>query len=142
MNRDRAHLLVVDDSPSMRRVICDVLQGLGFRHLDEAPDGVAALERLRGLPYDVVITDWNMPRMNGLELLRAIRREPERTETPVLVLTGQVSAERVVEALEAGANGFVAKPFITPALVDKVVKLVAARPPVLDFEPPRLGARP
>lgn len=141
MNRDRAHLLVVDDSPSMRRVICDVLQNLGFRHLDEAPDGLAALERIRGLPYDVVITDWNMPRMNGLDLLRAIRHEPERTETPVLVLTGQVSADRVVEALEAGANGFVAKPFITPALVDKVVRLVAARPPVLDLEPSMLGVR-
>lgn len=142
MNRDKAHLLVVDDSPSMRRVICDVLQSHGFRHLDEAADGVAALTRFRSDAYDVVITDWNMPHMNGLELLRAIRHEPERADTPVLVLTGQVSADRVVEALEAGADGFVAKPFITPALVDKVVRLVAARPPVLDVEPSRLGAHP
>lgn len=139
MNRDKAHLLVVDDSPSMRRVICELLTELGFRRVDEAADGAAALERFRHDDYDVVITDWNMPHMNGLELLKAIRHAPEHADTPVLVLTGQVSANRVVEALEAGADGFVAKPFITPSLVDKVVKLVAARPPVLDLPPSLLG---
>lgn len=142
MNRDKAHLLVVDDSPSMRRVICELLTELGFRRVDEAPDGTAALERFRHDDYDVIITDWNMPHMNGLELLKAIRHAPEHADTPVLVLTGQVSANRVVEALEAGADGFVAKPFITPALVDKVVKLVAARPPVLDLVPSLLGTVP
>lgn len=141
MNRSNAHLLVVDDSPSMRRVICDQLRELGFVHLDEAADGVEAFEAFQRTPYDVIITDWNMPRLDGLELLKAVRRSPERADTAVLVVTGQVSAPRVTAALEAGANGFVAKPFIAPALGEKVLRVVATLPPVLDFEPMLLGVR-
>lgn len=130
MNRNDSRLLVVDDSASMRRIICDLLHELGFPAIDEAPDGHAALELFQRTPYDVVITDWYMPYCSGIELLRAIRQSPERADTPVLVLTGHVTTARVVEALEAGADGFVAKPFISPALPEKVMRLVAARPPV------------
>ncbi|GMU58926.1 MAG: response regulator [Myxococcaceae bacterium] len=135
MNRASARILVVDDSPSMRRIICDSLTELGFLHLDEAPDGVAALEALQRVEYDVVVTDWNMPRMDGVALLKAIRALPARADTPVLVVTGQVSAQRVRLAVDAGANGFVAKPFIAPTLGEKVLRLVAALPPVLEHEP-------
>ena len=142
MNHVAAHVLVVDDSLSMRTVICRVLHDLGFRHVDEAPDGAVALEAFTRVPYDLVITDWNMPRLDGVELVRAIRRAPERRDTPVLVLTGEVSAARVVQALDAGANGFVAKPFIMPALGEKVLRLLATMAPVADFQSAASGGHP
>jgi len=131
MDRNRAHLLVVDDSASMRVIICGLLQRLGFPRADEAVDGGMGLELFRRNPYDVVITDWYMPRTSGIELLRAIRTGTERKETPVLVLTGHVSAGRVREAIEAGANGFVVKPLVAPTLCEKVLRLVADLPPRL-----------
>lgn len=145
MNRTNTRLLVVDDSVSMRHIICDLLHELGFPAIDEAGDGVAALELFQRTPYDVVITDWYMPRCDGIDLLRAIRHAPERAETPVLVLTGHVTTARVVEAIEAGANGFIAKPFVAPSLCEKVLRLVASLPPVSDFLPSMplaAGARP
>ena len=135
MNRANTRLLVVDDSVSMRHLICDLLHELGFPLVDEAADGSAALELFQRTRYDVVITDWYMPHSSGIELLKAIRRSPERQETPVLVLTGHVTTARVVEAIEAGANGFVAKPFVAPSLCEKVLRLVALLPPVTDFVP-------
>lgn len=141
MNQVAAHVLVVDDSASMRRVICRVLQDLGFRRVDEAPDGLLALEAFTRVPYDLVITDWQMPRLDGVGLVRAIRCAPERRDTPVLVMTGEVSAERVVLALDAGANGFVAKPFIMPALGEKVLRLLGTMAPVADFSCAATGGR-
>lgn len=145
MNRTNTRLLVVDDSASMRQIICDLLHELGFPAVDEAADGAAALELFRHHVYDVVITDWYMPRTSGIELLRAIRQGEVRPETPVLVLTGHVTTARVVEAIEAGANGFVAKPFVAPSLCEKVLRLVASLPPETEFIPPAQlmgGARP
>jgi two-component system chemotaxis response regulator CheY len=136
MNRANTRLLVVDDSISMRHIICDLLHELGFPSIDEAADGIAALELFRRTSYDVVITDWYMPHSSGIDLLKAIRHSPERAETPVLVLTGHVTTARVVEAIEAGANGFVAKPFIAPSLCEKVLRLVGSLPPVSDFVAP------
>jgi two-component system chemotaxis response regulator CheY len=136
MNRTNTHLLVVDDSASMRQIICDLLHELGFPAVDEAVDGGTAFELFKRTPYDVVITDWYMPHTSGIELLKAIRHYEERAETPVLVLTGHVTTARVVEAIEAGANGFVAKPFVAPSLCEKVLRLVASLPPVTDFVPP------
>ena len=144
MKRNDTRLLVVDDSISMRNIICRLLRELGFPAVDEAVDGIAALELFRRTAYDVVITDWYMPRSSGIELLRAIRTSAERSVTPVLVLTGNVTTGRVVEAIEAGANGFVVKPFVAPALCEKVLRLVASLPPVTEFMPPAqvMGARP
>jgi two-component system chemotaxis response regulator CheY len=143
MNRTYARLLVVDDSASMRQIICDLLHELGFPAVDQAADGSLALDLFRRTAYDVVITDWYMPHSSGIELLRAIRTGPERAQTPVLVLTGHVTTARVVEAIEAGANGFVAKPFVAPSLCEKVLRLVASLPPVSDFSPSQaLGAHP
>lgn len=144
MNRTNTRLLVVDDSASMRQTIRDLLHELGFPAVDEASDGLAALQLFRANPYDVVITDWYMPRSTGIELLRAIRQGALRPETPVLVLTGHVTTARVVEAIEAGANGFVAKPFVAPSLCEKVLRLVAALPPepgLLPAAQPLGGAR-
>jgi two-component system, chemotaxis family, chemotaxis protein CheY len=119
-----ARLLLVDDMASMRAVLRRVLNELGFTRLDEAADGVAALELFRVSQYDLVITDWYMPHATGLQLLRSIRCGQERNQTPVLLMTGYVTTARVTEAIEAGANGFIAKPFVDETLTSKVSSLL------------------
>lgn len=135
MDRCDSHLLVVDDSASMRASICDLLRELGFSHIDEAADGAAAFTLFQHTPYDVVITDWYMPHADGLHLLRTIRNGSERNQTPVLMLTGNATTGRMAEALEAGATGFITKPSVAPTLCEKVLCLVAALHPVTPFEP-------
>lgn len=128
MNRQDAQILVADDSPSMRVCLCYLLRQLGFRNVDEAPHGATALAMFRRKAYDVVITDWYMPHLSGLSLLRAIRRGPMRSSTPVLVLTGSVTHGSLHEAVAAGATGFVPKPFFNPSLSDQVIDLIDALP--------------
>lgn len=118
--------LVADDSASTRRTICRVLSDLGFAQVDEASDGVRALECLHAHPYDVVLTDWYMPYMSGLELLRRIRSTPDLAHTPVLMVTGFVTRAHMREACDAGANGFVMKPFIADSLGQKLSLLLGA----------------
>ena len=125
MNRDDARLLLVDDSASMRGTIRNLLRDLGFPRIDEAADGNEAFSLFQKHPYDVVITDWYMPRFTGIELLRAIRTGLQRQATPVLVLTGSVSRGCLREAIAAGANGFVPKPFVTPSLGNQMSHLMA-----------------
>ena len=127
MNKSDALLLVVDDSPSVRECICDLLQDLGFPHVDQAANGALALALFERTPYDVVITDWYMPYVTGIELLRSIRTGAQRKDTPVLVLTGSVTSSCLRQALAEGATGFIAKPFVAGALCEKVLSLVAAR---------------
>jgi len=134
MNRTDARILVVEDSPSMRVCLCYLLRQLGFQQVDEAVDGGVALTMFEQTAYDLVITDWYMPHLDGLELLRAIRCGPMRDRTPVLVLTGSVSHGHLHEAVEAGATGFIPKPFFNPALSDQVTSLVAAIPTVSLYE--------
>lgn len=135
MNRPDARLLVVDDSPSMRVCLCYLLRQLGFVHLDEAGDGALALTKFRTSPYDLVITDWYMPHLSGIGLLQAIRSGPARQSTPVLVLTGTVTSGSLHEAIEAGATGFINKPFFNPSLSEQVTNLVALMPrPETAFE--------
>lgn len=126
MDRPDARLLVVDDSPSMRVCVCYLLRQLGFVHIDEAPSGSVALAMFKLSTYDLVITDWYMPHGSGIELLRAIRSDPEKRRTPVLVLTGSVTNGSLHEAVEAGATGFVPKPFFNPSLAEQAVNLVAS----------------
>ena len=126
MNRDAARLLLVDDSASMRGAIRTLLRDLGFAHIDEAADGNDAFCLFQQHPYDVVITDWYMPRFTGIELLRAIRTGVLRPATPVLVLTGSVTRGYLLEAITAGANGFIPKPFVNPSLGNQMQQLMAA----------------
>jgi len=125
MKRDDARLLLVDDSASMRTTIRSLLRGLGFPHIDEAADGNEAFSLFLQHPYDVVITDWYMPRFTGIELLRAIRTGLQRQATPVLVLTGSVTRGCLREAIAAGANGFIPKPFVGPSLGNQMSHLMA-----------------
>lgn len=135
MKPENAKVLVVDDTNSTREVICEVLRSVGIGQVDEANDGAAALEKFLAGDYDVVVTDWYMPHATGLDLLKAIRRLPNRHATPVMVVTGEVTTRHVVEAIEAGATAFIAKPFITPALPEKLLDIVAGLAPVTEAKP-------
>jgi two-component system chemotaxis response regulator CheY len=134
---NRANLLVVEDNQPIRTIIVKLLQSMGFGAIDEACDGHETLTLFRRKPYDVVITDWQMPRVSGIELLRAIRHDGERSETPVLVLTGNATAARAKEAIDAGANGFVAKPFGATEFCERVLRVVSYLAPVTTLEAPR-----
>ncbi|HEY1283375.1 MAG TPA: response regulator [Steroidobacteraceae bacterium] len=123
MNRT-ARFLVVDDFAPMREIVRKVLEELGYEHIDEAADGAAALQKLRSAPFDLLITDWTMPNMPGIELLRAVRSDPTLARLPVLIVTGEVKREQIVEATQAGVNGYIIKPFTPQALTDKVNKVL------------------
>lgn len=135
MKPENAKVLVVDDTSSTREVMCEVLRGVGIGQVDEATNGAMALEKFLAGSYDVVVTDWYMPHATGLDLLKAIRRMPDRHATPVMVVTGEVTTRHVVEAIEAGATAFIAKPFVTPALPEKLLGIVAGLAPITETRP-------
>jgi two-component system, chemotaxis family, chemotaxis protein CheY len=116
--------LVVDDFSTMRRIIRNLLKELGFTNVDEAEDGVAALAKLRGGGFEFVVSDWNMPNMTGIELLRAIRADAELKHLPVLMVTAEAKKENIIEAAQAGASGYVVKPFTAATLDEKLGKIL------------------
>jgi two-component system chemotaxis response regulator CheY len=128
MKRD-ARFLVVDDFPPMREIVRTVLMEMGYTHIHEAIDGVAALQVLRSMPFDMLITDWTMPKMPGIELVKAVRSDPTLAGLPVLMVTGEVKREQIVEATQAGVNGYIIKPFSARALTDKVNKILYGESP-------------
>jgi two-component system, chemotaxis family, chemotaxis protein CheY len=115
-----ARLLLVEDTIPIRHLVHELLEEAGFTDIDEAGDGSVAMEMLREVPYDLIITDWQMPRMNGRALVDAVRSWPERQHIPMLVLSGSLPQD----ALVAGANGVVTKPFTSAELLGKVRELV------------------
>ena len=122
-------ILVVDDFATMRRILRNLLQDLGFSNVSEADDGNTAWPMLQNGTYDLLITDWNMPGMPGLELLKAVRGDPRLAKLPVLMLTAEAKREQIVEAAQAGVNGYVIKPFTAETLKAKLEKILAALPP-------------
>src|SRR5690625_5087813 len=116
-------ILVVDDFPTMRRIIRNLLKDLGFENVDEAEDGAQALEKLRNSTFDLVVSDWNMPNMDGLELLKHIRADADMSKTPVLMVTAEAKKENIIAAAQAGANGYVVKPFTAATLEEKLNKI-------------------
>ncbi len=112
--------LVVDDSPTMRRIVCNALREIGYDELSEAEDGEDALEKLDAEPVDFLVTDWNMPNVNGLELTREIRNHPERGELPILMITTRGMKEDVMDAMQARVNNYVVKPFTPDVLREKI----------------------
>jgi two-component system chemotaxis response regulator CheY len=100
-------ILVVDDFPTMRRIIKNLLKDLGFENVDEAEDGVLGLEKLRNGSFDFVVSDWNMPNMDGLAMLSHIRSDPALAMLPVLMVTAEAKKENIIAAAQAGANGYV-----------------------------------
>lgn len=116
-------ILVVDDFPTMRRIIRNLLKDLGFENVDEAEDGAQALEKLRNSTFDLVVSDWNMPNMDGLEMLKTIRQDPALSKLPVLMVTAEAKKENIIAAAQAGANGYVVKPFTAATLEEKLNKI-------------------
>ena len=120
-----AKILVVDDFSTMRRFIRGILEQLGYTEVEEADDGDSALEKLRGTRFNLVIADWNMPRMNGLDLVRAIRADEGLKTIPVLMVTAEASKENIIEAVKSGASGYVVKPFSSDVLKEKIEKVLS-----------------
>jgi two-component system chemotaxis response regulator CheY len=116
-------ILVVDDFPTMRRIVRNLLKELQFVNVDEADNGAAGLEKLRGGNYGFVVSDWNMPTMDGLAMLQAIRADPALKKLPVLMVTAEAKKENIVAAAQAGANGYVVKPFTAATLEEKIGKI-------------------
>ncbi len=119
------HVLVVDDFATMRRIITNVLKQLGFEEILEAEDGTKALQILETEKVDFVITDWNMPQMSGLDLLKAIRASEDKKHIPVLMVTAEAMQENILKAAQAGVNNYIIKPFDAKTLSDKIKKIFA-----------------
>ncbi len=116
-------ILVVDDFSTMRRIIKNLLKDLGFANIQEADDGSTALPMLQQGDFDFVVTDWNMPGMQGIDLLRAIRADANLKHIPVLMVTAEAKKEQIVAAAQAGVNGYVIKPFTAATLKEKLAKI-------------------
>ena len=115
--------LVVDDFNTMRRIVRNLLKELGFNNVEEAEDGVEALAKLRAGGFDFVISDWNMPNMDGLQLLQTIRADAAMSSLPVLMVTAEAKKENIIAAAQAGASGYVVKPFTAATLEEKLGKI-------------------
>ncbi|CNI68787.1 chemotaxis regulatory protein CheY [Yersinia frederiksenii] len=115
--------LVIDDFATMRRIVRNLLQDLGFKNVDEAEDGQDALNKLRQSQFDFVISDWNMPNLDGLQLLSEIRKDEKLNKIPVLMVTAEAKKENIIAAAQAGANGYVVKPFTAATLEEKLNKI-------------------
>ncbi|MEL0036550.1 MAG: chemotaxis response regulator CheY, partial [Gammaproteobacteria bacterium] len=122
MNPDMK-ILIVDDFSTMRRIIKNLLRDLGFTNTSEADDGQTALPMLQQGNFDFLITDWNMPGMEGIELLKRVRADDNLKSMPVLLVTAEAKKEQIVEAAQAGVNGYIVKPFTAGTLKEKIEKI-------------------
>ena len=119
--------LIVDDFSTMRRIVRGLLKEMGCNNADEAEDGVAALNMLKNQKFDFVVSDINMPNMNGFDLLKAIKADPDLKSIPVLMVTAEARKEDIVLAVQSGAAGYIVKPFTKATLEDKVIKIMQKR---------------
>ena len=119
--------LVVDDFSTMRRIVSSLIRELGTESITEAEDGVEALSKLSKGVFDFIISDWNMPRMNGLELLQAVRADASLSKIPFLLITAEARKENIVDAVKAGADGYIVKPFSASVLGDKITNILNRR---------------
>ncbi len=120
-------VLVVDDMSTMRRILKNVLKQIGYTDLHEAEDGAVGLKKLREGGFGLVVSDWNMPVMSGIELLRAIRADSDIKHLPVLMVTAEAQKDNIIEAVQAGVNNYVVKPFTADALLEKLQKIFAKK---------------
>jgi len=117
-------ILVVDDFATMRKVIRNLLKQVGYENIAEAEDGVLALKALKSQKIDLVISDWNMPNMTGIELLKAVRADEDLKATPFLMVTAEALQENVIAAVKAGVSNYIVKPFTAETLNEKIVKIL------------------
>lgn len=129
MSKTDQHFLVVDDFSTMRRIVMGLLKELEYTKMTDADDGSSAWKLLESgsVPVSFVITDWNMPVMDGLTLLKKIRGTPKFANLPVLMITAEAKKENIVMAAESGADGYIVKPFNASTLNDKIEKIAARR---------------
>jgi two-component system chemotaxis response regulator CheY len=125
MHAKELTFLVVDDFSTMRRILVSLLRECGYARTSEAEDGLQAMRIIENSDIGFVITDWNMPNMNGIELLSAIRGNPAKKHTPVLLITAEAKKENIVQAVHAGADGYIVKPFSAVTLHEKMTKIFA-----------------
>ncbi len=116
-------ILVVDDAPMIRRILKNLLKEMGFSNIEEAEDGMVALQKLRQQKFDFVITDWNMPNMTGIELVQNIRQDPNLKHLPVMMVTAEAKKENIILALKSGVNNYIVKPF-TPENVKTKIEAI------------------
>lgn len=122
MNLDMK-ILIVDDFSTMRRIIKNILRQLGFTNVQEADDGATAWPKIQAEDFDLIVTDWNMPKMSGLELLKAIRSDEDLKDLPVLMVTAEALKENIIEAVKAGVSNYIVKPFTAETLQEKLQKI-------------------
>jgi two-component system chemotaxis response regulator CheY len=116
-------ILIVDDFSTMRRIVKNLLRDLGFTNTSEADDGLTALPMLQTGKFDFLVTDWNMPGMQGIDLLKAVRADANLASLPVLMVTAESKKDQIIEAAQAGVNGYVVKPFTAITLKEKIDKI-------------------
>lgn len=116
-------ILIVDDFSTMRRIIKNLLRDLGFNNTLEADDGITALPILEAGGIDFLVTDWNMPGMQGIDLLKTVRADEKLATLPVLMVTAETKREQIIEAAQAGVNGYIVKPFTAATLKEKIEKI-------------------
>ncbi|MGQ0697038.1 MAG: chemotaxis response regulator CheY [Panacagrimonas sp.] len=119
-------ILIVDDFSTMRRIVKNLLHDLGYANTQEADDGKTAWPMLQAGGFDFVVTDWNMPGMTGIELLKSIRAEPKLASLPVLMVTAEAQREQIIAAAKAGVNGYIIKPFTAFTLKEKLDKIFSS----------------
>jgi len=119
----KMRILVVDDFASMRKIIKGLLKQIGFQNIEEADDGSTALEKLKIGEFDLVICDWNMPKVPGIEVLKAVRNDPRLKDLPFLMVTAEAKKDNVMEAVKAGVNQYIVKPFTAETLKKKIEKI-------------------
>jgi two-component system chemotaxis response regulator CheY len=124
MSAAELKFLVVDDFATMRRIVRNLLKEIGYSNADEAEDGAVALQKLKTGGFDFVVSDINMPNMNGFELLKSIRAEPSLKELPVLMVTAEAKKEDILLAAQSGASGYIVKPFTKATLEEKLAKIL------------------
>jgi len=107
----------------MRRIVKNLLKQIGFENIDEAEDGMQALQKLKAVHYGLVVSDWNMPNMEGIDLIRKIRQDPNLKDTPFLMVTAEAEKEKVIEAIKAGVDNYIVKPFTAEVLKEKLEKI-------------------
>jgi two-component system chemotaxis response regulator CheY len=118
-------ILIVDDMSTMRRIVKNALKQIGYSNMEEAEDGNSALAKLRAESFNFVVSDWNMPNMTGLDLLKAIRADAALKAIPVLMVTAEAKQENIVEAVQAGVSNYIVKPFTAETLKEKIDKIFA-----------------
>ena len=117
------NILVVDDMVTMRRIVKNILKQLGFANIEEAENGEEALQKLRAEPFGFVVSDWNMPVMTGIDMLRAIRADEKLKAIPVLMVTAEAQQANLVEAIQAGVSNYIVKPFTAETFQEKMSKI-------------------